>query len=120
MVHASVRALEPYVERDGQVKERFIGVMEEHRFSSSVRIRTAGALEPGAGTALQRRIVAAMEDVCERRQEMSRRNRGARFRDSTYRDAIDVVRRIDPAKAREMEARFGRRESLLTRIFGSR
>ncbi len=119
VVLASVKALEPYVRSDRQVREQFIGVMEERQISSSARVRTAGALVPDSDNALKRRIVGAMEDVCERRWEQWRRNR-SRFRDDTIRDAIDVVRKIDPEKAREMEQKYGRPSSLLRRIFGPR
>ena len=101
------------------MRERFIGVMEERQISSSARVRTAEALVPGSDNALKRRIVDAMEDVCERRWEQWRRNR-TRFRDDTIRDAIDVVRQIDPGKAREMEQKYGRSSTLLQRIFGPR
>jgi len=119
VVLSAVRALESYVRSDQQVRDRFIGVMEERQISSSARVRTAEALVPEADNALKRRIVDAMEDVCERRWEQWRRNRN-RFRDNTIRDAIDVVRQIDPGKAREMEQKYGRPASLLRRIFGPR
>lgn len=119
VVLSSVSALETYVESDRQVHGRFIEVMEEHRISSSARVRTAEALLPGSDNALKRRIVDAMEDVCQRRWEQWRRNR-VRFRDDTIGDAIDVVREIDPEKARELERKYGRPPSLLRRIFGPR
>ncbi|MFC1530559.1 hypothetical protein ACFL6R_07620, partial [Gemmatimonadota bacterium] len=120
VVLSSVGALESYVRSDRQVRERFIGVMEEHQISSSARIRTAEALVPGSDNALKRRIVDAMEDVCERQWEQQQRDRGRVLsaRRQTIDDAIDVVRQFDSAKAREMEQRYGRPPSLLRRIFG--
>ncbi len=119
VVLSSVDALEPYVERDQQVRGQFIEVMEESRISTSARVKTAEALMPGSDSALKRRIVGAMEDVCQRRWEQSRRNR-IRFNDNTITNAIAIVGEIDPEKARELERKYGKPPSLLQRIFGPR
>ncbi len=118
VILSAVKTLEPWVARDQQIKERFIEVMEERQISSSARVRTAEALLPGADNGLKRGIVAAMEDVCQRRWEQSRRNR-IRFNDNTIRDAIAIVGEIDPEKARELKRKYGRPPSLLQWIFGA-
>jgi|GEM_PF-1536291 len=115
---AAVTALEDYVDSDDTVHGTFIDVMRDRNMSSSVRVRTAEALLPGADQALERQIVQAMEDVIERRWRDLRRNR-FRYNDDTIADALDIVRAINPDHARELERLFGPPPTLLERIFGS-
>ncbi len=115
---AAVRALEAYVGTDEDVEGTFTDAMRDRNLSTTVRVRCADALLPGAGAALKEQIADAMEDVIERRWQNLRRNR-FRYDDSVLEDAFDIVRVIDSERARELERRYGPPPTLLERIFGA-
>ena len=113
VVLSSMKSLEPWVDRDRNVKRAFLKVMEDERISSTARIRAAEALLPGADARQKARIADAMEDVIITIGRQRFRN----WSRDTMRDALDLIERIDPERARELERRYWKPPSLLERIF---
>ncbi len=109
VVLKSLRELDDYVDEDPQVREAFIRVMQNHRMSSTVRVRAAEELVSVADSKLEEQIADAMEDVIIRLS----RNRGRSG--DLLDDAFDVLEDVDPERAERLEDRRRRRRSYLWR-----
>jgi hypothetical protein len=112
VVLASLRALEGQARTVSEVRNAFLGTMEEEEISSSARIAAADAVVEGATTREKVRIADAMEDVIIRVA-------GQRFRSwprDTIEAALKVVEKVDRERAAELRRRYGRPPSLLQRL----
>ncbi len=110
---AVMERLDPWVGRDRRVADAYLRVMEAEAFSSTARIGAGRALLPGADARLKTRIVDAMEDVIILQ---SRQRRFGDWNRDTIRDAIAVVRKIDPERADRLAERYLKPPSLLERL----
>jgi tetratricopeptide (TPR) repeat protein len=113
VILAIMDRLDPWVERDRQVGTVYLRLMEHHDISSTARVRAAQALLPGADNRMKTRIVEAMEDVIILQ---ARQRRFGDWNRELIRDAIEVVRRIDPERADRLAERYLKPPSLLERL----
>jgi hypothetical protein len=101
VVLAAVAALQHLAGSDQAVRRGFFGAMENDGLSSRARIRAGDALLAGADAPERTRIADAMEDVIV---DIDRERWGDWTHD-TIEDALDVVQKIDPARAAALRQR---------------
>ena len=112
VILSAMESLEDYVQRDERVERAYVQLMEHERVSSTARIRAGESLLPGADARRREQIADAMEDVIIRLA----RARIRPYPTDRIDDALDVIQKIDPERARALAERYRRPRSLLQRL----
>ena len=95
VVFAAMRALEHLAGSDRGVRAAFLSVLEHGDLSYRVRIRAGDRLSAQADAAERLRIADAMEEVISR----IRREHWGRWTRAVVENALDVLGKVDPARA---------------------
>jgi hypothetical protein len=112
VILSAMESLEDYVQRDERVERAYVQLMENERVSSTARIRAGESLLPGANARRREQIADAMEDVIIRLA----RARIRPYPTDRIDDALDVIGKIDPERARALAERYRRPRSILRRL----